>query len=291
MPRYKLTLEYDGRGFFGWQKQLDRPSVQTALEAAIAAFCGTPCPVIVAGRTDTGVHATGQVAHVDLPREYREFAVMQGLNYHLSTIAAEALHAAYDGAGPADPRSHTMLFAPEHFSALIGDGQPVAMPVAIAVVQVVQVAETFHARFDALQRHYLYRITNRRARLALESGRSWHVPTPLDVAAMQEAARLLIGTHDFSTFRASECQAQSPIRTLERLDIERVGEEVRIHTSARSFLHHQVRNMVGTLVKVGQGRWSVEDVARALAAKNRAAGGPTAPPDGLYFIRVDYPDI
>ena len=247
MPRFKLTIEYDGSGYAGWQKQPDVPTIQQALEEAVERFCGTRCEVVGAGRTDAGVHATGQVAHVDLPKDYEPYKVMQGLNFHM------------------------MESAP-----------------SIAVLEAVAVPDDFHARFSATKRYYRYRITNRRARVAIDLGRAWQVGEPLDIAAMHEGAAHLIGHHDFTSFRDSECQAKSPKKTLESLEITQSGEDVTITTHARSFLHHQVRNMVGTLVLVGKGRWHPDEVKKALDAKDRAAAGPTAPPDGLYLTRVEY---
>jgi tRNA pseudouridine38-40 synthase len=245
MPRYKLTIEYDGAPFVGWQVQENGLSVQAVLAAAIAAFCGDSVEVRGAGRTDAGVHATGQVAHVDLARSWDTDTVRDAINAHL--------------------RPH---------------------PVAVLAAEAV--ASDFDARFSATRRHYLYRIVNRRADLALDRRHAWRIGRTLDAAAMQAAAQRLVGKHDFSTFRASECQAKSPVKTLERLDAERHGEEIRIHASARSFLHTQVRSMVGSLALVGEGRWSSDDLARALDARDRAACGPVAPPDGLYLVRVDY---
>jgi tRNA pseudouridine38-40 synthase len=245
MPRYKLTIEYDGAPFVGWQMQDNGLSVQAVLAAAIVAFCGDSAEVRGAGRTDAGVHATGQVAHVDLAKSWDTDTVRDAINAHL--------------------RPH---------------------PVAVLAAEVV--ADDFDARFSATRRHYLYRIVNRRADLALDRGHAWRIGRPLDDAAMQAAAQRLVGKHDFTTFRAAECQATSPVKTLERLDVARDGEEVRVHASARSFLHTQVRSMVGSLALVGEGRWSVDDLARALAARDRSACGPVAPPDGLYLVRVDY---
>jgi tRNA pseudouridine38-40 synthase len=245
MPRYKLTIEYDGAPFVGWQMQENGLSVQAVLAAAIAAFCGDSVEVRGAGRTDAGVHATGQVAHVDLARSWDTDTVRDAINAHL--------------------RPH---------------------PVAVLAAEAV--AADFDARFSATRRHYRYRIVNRRAGLALDRRHAWRIGRPLDAAAMQAAAQRLVGKHDFSTFRASECQAKSPVKTLERLDVERHGDEVRIHASARSFLHTQVRSMVGSLALVGEGRWSGDDLARALDARDRAACGPVAPPDGLYLVGVDY---
>jgi tRNA pseudouridine38-40 synthase len=245
MPRYKLTLEYDGGPFRGWQRQSDGASVQQALEDAVRGFCGEEVQVVAAGRTDAGVHATGQVAHLDLSRSVTPETVRNALNYHLR------------------PR-----------------------PVVILAAAIV--ADDFHARFSAKTRHYLYRIVNRRAPLVLEGSRAWHVPTPLDAEIMQEAAQRLIGRHDFSSFRGALCQAKSPVKTLDRLTIRRLGDRVEITARARSFLHHQVRNMVGTLKLIGEGRFAVAHVETVLAARDRAAAGPTAPACGLYLMRVDY---
>jgi tRNA pseudouridine38-40 synthase len=247
MPRYKLTLEYDGRGLVGWQRQANGLSMQEVLETAAERFCGEPVTVHGAGRTDAGVHALGQTAHLDLPREAAPETIRNALNFHVK-------------------------------------------PAAVAVLDVTPVAADFDARRWAVGRRYLYRILNRRAPPTLERGRVWHVGRPLDAEAMQSAARLLLGRHDFTTFRDSLCQAKSPVKTLDRLDVMREGDEIRIAAAARSFLHHQVRNMVGTLKLVGAGKWRVEDVAAALAARDRRAGGPTAPPDGLYLVAVLYPE-
>jgi tRNA pseudouridine38-40 synthase len=245
MPRYKLTIEYDGAPFVGWQMQDNGLSVQGVLAAAIAAFCGESVAVQGAGRTDAGVHARGQVAHVDLRKSWDTDTVRDAVNAHL--------------------RPH---------------------PVAVLAAEVA--ANDFDARFSARKRHYRYRIVNRRADLALERQRAWRIGRPLDVAAMQAAAQHLVGKHDFTTFRAAECQAKSPVKTLDRLDVEQDSSEILVHASARSFLHTQVRSMVGSLALVGEGRWSADDLARALAARDRAACGPVAPPDGLYLMRVDY---
>jgi tRNA pseudouridine38-40 synthase len=245
MPRYKLLIEYDGTPFVGWQLQHNGISVQGVLMAAVAKFCGESVHVQGAGRTDAGVHALGQVAHIDLAKPWDPDTIRDAINAHLR-------------------------------------------PHPVAVLAAERVADDFDARFSARQRHYLYRIVNRRPDLTLEAGRAWRAPRPLDVAAMHEAAQRLVGRHDFTTFRAAECQAKSPVKTLDRLDAERDGDEVRVHASARSFLHHQVRSMVGSLAQVGEGRWSVDDLARALAARDRDACGPVAPPDGLYLVRVDY---
>ena len=254
MPRYKLTIEYDGTGTIGWQKQPDRLSIQGALESAAQQFCGSNVEIVGAGRTDAGVHAIGQVAHVDIAKEFDPFQVMQGINYY--------------------------LFLP--------DEQNQASKNRISVTHAEQVSEEFHARFSAVKRHYHYRIINRRARLGLEANRAWHVVEPLDEEAMQQAANYLLGQHDFTSFRDSECQAKSPIKTLDQLDIKRMSEMIAFTVSARSFLHHQVRIMVGTLAQVGKGRWKPEDVKVALESINRTKAGPTAPPDGLYLVKVDY---
>lgn len=247
MPRYRLTLEYDGAGFVGWQRQANGLSVQEALEVAITRFCGESVGVTGAGRTDSGVHALGQVAHFDLAKSAPPEVVRNALNFHLR-------------------------------------------PAAVSVLSAAAVPETFDARLSAVERVYRYRILNRRAPPMLERGRVWHVTRPLDVAAMQEGARHLLGRHDFSSFRDSLCQAKSPVKTLDALSVGRHGEEVEIIAKARSFLHHQVRNIAGTLQLVGIGRWRPDDVAKALAARDRRAAGPTAPAAGLYLIAVRYPE-
>jgi tRNA pseudouridine38-40 synthase len=245
MPRYKLLVEYDGTPFVGWQIQAGGPSVQGLLADAVAAFAGERVAVQGAGRTDAGVHALGQVAHVDLAKDWDTDTVRDALTAHLR-------------------------------------------PHPVAVLAAERVPDDFDARFSARQRHYLYRIVNRRADLALDRHRAWRVARPLDASAMHAAAQALVGRHDFTTFRAAECQAKSPVKTLDRLDIERSGEEVRMHAAARSFLHHQVRSMVGSLVLVGDGKWSAQDLAAALAARDRSLCGPVAPPEGLYLVSVDY---
>jgi tRNA pseudouridine38-40 synthase len=249
MPRFKLTVEYDGTGLVGWQRQDNGPSVQALLEAAIEKLTGAVSEVTGAGRTDAGVHAIGQVAHVDIDRPLAADSVRDGLNFWLRGEAGWA-------------------------------------PVSVLTAEMAP--DDFHARFSASGRRYLYRIVNRRPPLVLERNRAWWVAPPLDAGAMQEAADLLVGHHDFSTFRAAECQAASPVKTLDRLDVERSGEEIRIAAAARSFLHHQVRNMVGTLKLVGEGKWRSDDVAGALAARDRRQGGPTAPACGLYLVAVAY---
>lgn len=245
MPRYKLTIEYDGTLFVGWQRQINGRSVQQAIEEAIEAFAGQSVRIQAAGRTDAGVHATHQVAHVDLDKEWRTDTVRDATNAHLR---------------------------PE--------------PVSVLAAEIV--ADSFNARTSARARHYVYRILNRRAPTGIDANRVWHVPWPLDAALMQAAAQTLVGRHDFTTFRAAECQADSPLRTLDRLDVTQGGDEIRIAASARSFLHHQVRSMAGTLMLAGAGRWSVADVRAALEARDRARCGPTAPACGLYLVGVDY---
>jgi tRNA pseudouridine38-40 synthase len=245
MPRYKLTIEYDGAPFVGWQMQANGLSVQGVLTDAVAAFAGERASVHGAGRTDAGVHALGQVAHVDLAREWDTDTVRDALTAHLR-------------------------------------------PHPVAVVAVERVADDFDARFSAVQRHYLYLIVNRRPDLTLERGRAWRVPKLLDAKAMHNAATRLLGKHDFTTFRDADCQAISPVKTLDRLDVHREGDTVSIEASARSFLHSQVRSMVGSLVAVGEGRWSGDDLSAALAARERSACAAVAPPDGLYLVRVDY---
>jgi tRNA pseudouridine38-40 synthase len=245
MPRYKLTIEYDGTPYVGWQAQDNGPSIQASLTDAIAAFAGERATVFGAGRTDAGVHALGQVAHVDLAKDWDTGNVRDAINFHLR-------------------------------------------PQPIAVLTAERVADDFDARFSAIKRHYLYRISNRRADLALDVNRAWRVPRPLDSEAMHAAGQQLIGKHDFTTFRSTECQANSPVKTLDRLDVARDGDDLRITTSARSFLQHQVRSMAGSLVHVGEGKWSAADLAAVLEARDRARCGQVAPPHGLYLVRVDY---
>lgn len=246
MPRYRLVIEYDGTPFVGWQRQENGRSVQEALEEAAERLCGEPTRIHGAGRTDTGVHATGQVAHVDFAKDWPDDTVRDAINAHLR-------------------------------------------PDPVAVLSARRVGDTFDARHSARARHYLYRIVNRRPPLAVDR-LAWQVPGRLDEAAMRAGAAQLLGRHDFTTFRASQCQAASPVRTLDRLEVRRDGDLVTVEASARSFLHNQVRSMVGTLVEVGLGRWSAEDVSRALAARSRAACGPVAPAVGLFLTRVDYED-
>ena len=245
MTRFKLTLEYDGAAFVGWQRQDNGPSVQQALEEAVTAFCGERARVHGAGRTDAGVHALGQVAHLDLEKPTTAETLRDAVNHHLK-------------------------------------------PAPVAVLAAEVAAADFHARFSATERRYLYRIVNRRAPLALERGRAWWVPRPLDAAAMHAAAQVLVGKHDFSSFRASECQARSPVKTLTGIEVSRLAETIEIRARAPSFLHHQVRNFAGTPRLVGEGKWSAAKVEAVLAARDRSAAGQTAPAEGLYLTAVGY---
>jgi tRNA pseudouridine38-40 synthase len=245
MTRWKLTVEYDGRPYVGWQRQAAGQSVQGEIESAIAKFSGETPRLHAAGRTDAGVHALGQVAHFDLERTTDAKVVREAINAYLR-------------------------------------------PQPISIVDAEPVPANFHARLSARYRRYIYKVLNRPARPALDIGRMWHVPYDLDIAAMRAGAAHLIGQHDFTSFRATECQAKSPVKTLDRFDIVQDGELLAFEVGARSFLHHQVRNMVGTLVLVGRGKWKPEQVAEALQARDRSAAGPTAPPDGLYLVGVDY---
>jgi tRNA pseudouridine38-40 synthase len=245
MPRYKLTIEYDGTDFVGWQRQANGPSIQEAIETALASTCGTEVVIRGAGRTDAGVHALGQVAHADLERDWRPDVLRDALNAHLR-------------------------------------------PRRVAILRAELVANDFDARFSAVRRHYLYRIINRRAPLTVEAGRAWLVKRQLDAGAMHDAAQVLVGQHDFSTFRDAECQAACPVRTLDRLDVLKAGDTIEVHASARSFLHHQVRSMVGSLEYVGAGKWSRADLGAVLEARERARCGTVAPAAGLYLMAVDY---
>jgi tRNA pseudouridine38-40 synthase len=245
MPRYRLIIEYDGTPFVGWQIQDNGASIAGAITDAIQKFTGERPDVIGAGRTDAGVHAFAQVAHVDLAKDWDNDTVRDALNAKLR-------------------------------------------PNPIAVISAEKVLMNFHARFSATKRHYLYRILNRRADSALDRERVWRIPKPLDFQVMHDSAQRLVGHHDFSTFRSVECQAKSPVKTLDCLNVTRSGDEIRIEASARSFLHHQVRSIVGSLALVGEGRWSANDLQKALNARSRAACGPVAPAAGLYLIRVDY---
>jgi len=245
MPRYKLTIEYDGTGLVGWQRQAAGESVQALLERAVRLYCGRDISVHGAGRTDAGVHALGMTAHLDLPRGDAPEKIRGALNHHMR-------------------------------------------PARVSVLGAEPVADDFDARRSARSRVYLYRILNRRAPPMLDRNRVWHVAPPLDADAMRDAAQLLLGKHDFSTFRDSLCQARSPVKTLDRLGVVRSGNEIRVTAEARSFLHHQVRNMVGTLKLVGLHQWRPQRVADALAARDRRAGGPMAPAFGLYLVEVIY---
>ncbi len=249
MPRYRLLVEYDGTPYVGWQRQENGASVQGALEKAVLSLTGETVSIRGAGRTDSGVHATGQVAHVDLTRAWAGPKLRNALNAHL---------------GMAGER--------------------------ISVVAAIDVPDTFDARFSAIRRHYLYRIINRPSPLALEKNRAWWVPKALDAGAMHEAAQRLVGQHDFTSFRSVHCQAASPVRTLDRLDVSRTGDLIEIRATAQSFLHNQIRSFAGTLKLAGEGKWTADDVQAVLEARDRKACGPVAPPEGLYFLQVDYPD-
>jgi len=246
MTRFRLTIEYDGGPFMGWQRQAHGPSVQQAIEEAIAGITHEQVTLHAAGRTDAGVHALAMTAHVDIAKPISAHRLAAGINAKLR-------------------------------------------PKPVAVLACWEVAEDFHARFSALRRHYLYRIVNRRAPLALEAGKAWRVPLVLYADDMNKAAQVLVGQHDFTTFRSVHCQAESPVKTIDRLTVRRLGENIEIEAVARSFLHHQVRSMVGCLELVGQGKWTKADLRAALDARDRAALGFNAPPDGLYFVRADYP--
>jgi tRNA pseudouridine38-40 synthase len=245
MPRYKLTIEYDGTDFLGWQAQAASITVQGVLEAALAQIHSQPITVLGAGRTDTGVHALGQVAHVDLPRAWDPFVLCNAINGNVR-------------------------------------------PHLVSVLEAEEVNEDFHARFSAVKRRYLFRILNRRAPPSIDKNKVWHVPVPLDADAMHEGAQHLLGNHDFTTFRAADCQAKSPIKTLDRFDVSRFDDVIEVQAEARSFLHHQVRSMVGSLKHVGEGKWQPINMRRALQAKDRAACGVVSPPQGLYLISVLY---
>jgi tRNA pseudouridine38-40 synthase len=245
MQRFKLTIEYDGRPFVGWQRQDNGPSVQQTLEEAVFAVTQAKTPVYGCGRTDAGVHAEGQVAHVDIAKPLAPFRLQEALNAHLR-------------------------------------------PAPVAIVACEAAAPDFHARFDCTGRRYRYDIINRRGPLTWQSGLAWHVARPLDAEAMHDAAQILVGRHDFTTFRSVHCQSASPVKTLDRLDVVREGDCIAIHAAARSFLHHQVRSMVGCLKLVGDGSWSADDLHHALTSANRSALGLNAPPDGLYFVFADY---
>jgi tRNA pseudouridine38-40 synthase len=246
MTRFRLTVEYDGRPFMGWQRQGHGPSVQQAIEEAILAITQEEAVVHAAGRTDAGVHAEAMAAHVDIARPFEAFRLMEAINAKLR-------------------------------------------PQPIAILDCAVVPDDWHARFSCIGRRYVYRLINRRAPLALDQGRAWRVVQPLDAAAMHDAAQILVGTHDFTTFRSVHCQSASPVKSIDKMSVDRFGEEIEVNVAARSFLHHQVRSMVGCLVLVGQGKWTKADMKAALDAKDRAALGFNAPPDGLYFVDARYP--
>ena len=245
MTRWRLTVEYDGGPFMGWQRQNQAPTIQLALEDAIAKMTGERATVHGAGRTDAGVHALAMEAHADIAKPLTATRLREGLN------------------------------------ALV-------RPAPVTVLAAHPVADDWHARFSCTGRRYLYRLLDRRPPPAVDRGRVWHVPVPLDVARMSEGAAHLVGLHDFTTFRSAHCQSASPVKTLAALTVERVAEEVHIRAAARSFLHHQVRSMVGCLMMVGRGQWSADDIARARDARDRAALGLNAPPEGLYFVEATY---
>jgi tRNA pseudouridine38-40 synthase len=245
MTRFRLTVEFDGRFFMGWQRQAHGPSVQQTIEEAVHSITGKEVVLHAAGRTDAGVHARAMAAHIDLDRRITPFRLMEALNARL--------------------RPH---------------------PIAILACETV--ADDWHARFSCIGRRYIYRIVNRRAPLTFEAGLAWRVAVPLDADAMHEAAQRLVGRHDFTTFRSAQCQSQSPVKTLDRLDVRRIGDAIEVEAAARSFLHHQVRSMVGCLALVGRGKWSADDLAAALAAADRSRLGLNAPPDGLYFVEARY---
>ncbi|WP_330169381.1 tRNA pseudouridine(38-40) synthase TruA [Bartonella grahamii] len=247
MPRFKLTLEYDGSNYAGWQRQEKLHTVQGALEQALFSFSGQQLTITTAGRTDAGVHATGQVAHVDFIKNWHTHTVRDALNAHLKKQGED-----------------------------------------ISILHVENVPYSFDARFSAIKRHYLFKILNRRSPPALNAKRVWWLPKPLNAEAMHEAAQKLVGQHDFTTFRSAHCQAKSPIRTLERLDVQREGDEIFLYAQARSFLHHQIRSFAGSLMEVGIGRWTISDLEAALLAKDRTRCGMVAPPSGLYLTKVEY---
>jgi tRNA pseudouridine38-40 synthase len=245
MPRYRLTVEYDGTLFLGWQSQPVGATVQGVLEMALEKLHGTRIVVHCAGRTDAGVHAWGQVIHIDVPRKWDAFVLLQAINGNVR-------------------------------------------PHLVSVLEAAEVGEDFHARFSATGRRYLFRILNRRAPPTIEKNKVWHVPVALNADAMHEAAQHLVGFHDFSTFRDAQCQAKSPLKTIDKFEVMRFGDMIEVNVEARSFLHQQVRSMTGSLKRVGEGRWTPQDLKHALEAKNRTACGPVAPPDGLYLVSVNY---
>jgi tRNA pseudouridine38-40 synthase len=246
VTRFRLTVEYDGGPFMGWQRQSHGPTVQQAIEEAVERVTGERAVLYSAGRTDAGVHAFAMAAHVDIQRPIAPFRLGEALNARLR-------------------------------------------PLPVSILKAEKVADDWHARFSCLGRLYRYVIVNRRPPLALEAGRAWQVTPPLDAGAMRDAARILVGRHDFTTFRSVQCQAESPVKTLDRLDVRRTGERIEIEAAARSFLHHQVRSMVGCLQLVGRGKWSPDDLENALEARDRGALGLNAPPHGLYFVAALYP--
>lgn len=252
MPRYALKIEYHGAPFKGWQRQPGLPTVQGAIDDAIRKVEPGFDTIAAAGRTDTGVHATGQVAHADLGRDWDPFRLSEALNYHLK-------------------------------------------PHPVAIIEAAQVPDDWHARFSAIERRYLFRLVSRRAPLTHENGLVWQINHPLDLGTMQQAAQILVGKHDFTTFRSTMCQAASPVKTLDEARIERhanpYGAEYRFHFRARSFLHNQIRSFVGSLVQVGSGRWEPAQMQHALDAKDRAACGPVCPPEGLYLSQVGYDHV
>lgn len=249
MPRFRLLVEYDGTPYVGWQRQENGPSAQGALEKAVFSLTGETVSIRGAGRTDSGVHALGQVAHVDLTRDWQPDKLRNALNAHLGMARQ-----------------------------------------TVSVITVTKVSDSFDARFSALRRHYLYRIISRPAPLAIEANRAWWVTKPLDADVMHAAAQRLVGHHDFTTFRSVHCQALSPVKTLDRLDVTRNGDLIEIRATAQSFLHNQIRSFAGTLKMAGEGKWTPDDVQAALEARDRTACGPVAPPEGLYFMQVDYPE-
>ncbi|OHV83733.1 tRNA pseudouridine(38-40) synthase TruA [Rhizobium sp. LCM 4573] len=249
MPRYRMTVEYDGTSYVGWQMQENGHSVQAALQEGILSLTGEKVSIRGAGRTDSGVHALGQVIHADLSRQWAPYKLRNALNAHL-------------------------MMAREK----------------VSVLEVQAVGDDFDARFSAIRRHYLYRILNRPSPLALEANRAWWVPKELDHEAMHAAAQMLVGHHDFTTFRSAHCQATNPVRTLDRLDVMRTGDLIEIRATAQSFLHNQIRSFAGTLKLAGDGKMTPDDVRKALEARDRKECGPVAPPEGLYFMKVDYPE-
>ncbi len=245
MHRFKLTIEYEGTNFVGWQRQADQPSVQQVIEEAVQATTAQFSNVHGAGRTDSGVHALGQVAHVDIAKDISADKVRDALNYHMR-------------------------------------------PNPVSILEAEEVGEDFHARFSAVARHYVYRLIDRRSDLTFDKGLAWRTMTPVDTDAMHIAAQYLLGRHDFTTFRDSQCQAESPVRTIDQIKVVRNGQDIRVYVSARSFLHRQVRSIVGSLVDVGRGKQNVAWMKDILEAADRTACGQVAPADGLYLAQIDY---